>query len=180
MAVLAIAFTWGFAEATLFFIVPDVWLSYLALSSLKRALRASVLVLAGALLGGALMYQWARADQAHALLAVGSVPAIGVTTMRASAALLRDYGVWALFPGVLEGIPYKTFAVQAPATGVGLLPFLAVAIPARLARLMLVSVATHWIARRWLARFSERARQVTLAVFWLLFYLAYFALHYQK
>jgi hypothetical protein len=38
----AVAFLWGIAEATFFFIVPDVLLSWLALSSHRRGLIACV------------------------------------------------------------------------------------------------------------------------------------------
>ena len=52
----AIAGGWGLAEATLFFVVPDVWIGLLALFGWRAGLRAVALAVAGALLGGALMY----------------------------------------------------------------------------------------------------------------------------
>ena len=48
----AIASLWGFAEATVFFIVPDVLLSWLALRSPKSGLIACLFALLGALIGG--------------------------------------------------------------------------------------------------------------------------------
>ena len=47
-----LAALWGFAESTLFFIVPDVLLTWLALSLPRRALRACYWALGGALAGG--------------------------------------------------------------------------------------------------------------------------------
>ena len=40
---------WGFAEATLFFIVPDVLLSYVALKNLRAALLTCFIATGGAL-----------------------------------------------------------------------------------------------------------------------------------
>jgi hypothetical protein len=51
-----LAFAWGLAEATVFFVVPDVWISRLALSSWRAALRGCALALVGALVGGVLLY----------------------------------------------------------------------------------------------------------------------------
>src|SRR3546814_4475619 len=48
----AISLLWGFAEATVFFVVPDVWISRRALSSWRAALRSCGFALAGALVGG--------------------------------------------------------------------------------------------------------------------------------
>ena len=51
-----VAFAWGFAEATLFFIVPDVPLTGVGCRSLRAGLKAMSAALVGALLGGMLMY----------------------------------------------------------------------------------------------------------------------------
>jgi membrane protein YqaA with SNARE-associated domain len=174
---MAIACAWGFAEATLLFIVPDVWLSYLALTDLKRALRASLWTLGGALAGGAAMYEWSIVDREQALVAVQHLPAIGGAMLEESGAMLREEGVWALFPGMLRGMPYKTFAVQAPHADIGLWLLLAVTVPARLARFALVSVATHFVAQRALGRWSRRAHVIMLTVAWAGFYAVYFTLH---
>ena len=59
MGVNAIAAFWGFAEATLFFIVPDVWLTAITVRlGRMAAFRAAAWTIAGALFGGALMYDW--------------------------------------------------------------------------------------------------------------------------
>jgi len=49
----AVAGLWGFAEATAFFVVPDVWLSAVALRNLPRGLTGAASATAGALVGGA-------------------------------------------------------------------------------------------------------------------------------
>jgi membrane protein YqaA with SNARE-associated domain len=62
-----IAFIWGLAEATLFFIVPDVYLGFVALFDWRRALRALAAPIAGAVLGGALMYALAAYSELRTL-----------------------------------------------------------------------------------------------------------------
>ena len=57
-----IAFIWGFAEATVFFIIPDVWLTAVTLKADRRQTgEAFGWCLAGAILGGILVYGTARA-----------------------------------------------------------------------------------------------------------------------
>ena len=53
-----LALLWGFAEGTLFFILPDVPLSLAAMFRPRRALMQVTAIVAGAVLGGALMFSW--------------------------------------------------------------------------------------------------------------------------
>ena len=55
-----VAFLWGWSEATLFFIVPDILLTLLALRSLRTALVACVWASVGAIVGGAMTYDYAN------------------------------------------------------------------------------------------------------------------------
>jgi len=51
------AFLWGFAEATLFFIVPDVLLTLLAVRfGWRRAIMPLLFCLSGAVVGGAVFF----------------------------------------------------------------------------------------------------------------------------
>src|SRR3546814_21022897 len=75
----AVSLLWGFAEATVFFVVPDVWISRRALSSWRAALRGCGFALAGALVGGGLL-SFAGRHHAAALLALFErLPEIGRT-----------------------------------------------------------------------------------------------------
>src|SRR5258706_1708194 len=58
MPIILASFVWGLAESSFFFFVPDVGLTFLALRNYRAALRATLAALAGALIGGALMYAW--------------------------------------------------------------------------------------------------------------------------
>jgi membrane protein YqaA with SNARE-associated domain len=167
---------WGFAEATLFFLVPDIWLTALAVRrGLKPALMACLAALGGALLGGLAMYGWAASDAEAARGLLERVPAIDRAMIAEVAARLRDDGLAAVFLGPLFGIPYKIFAVEAAAAGIGLAAFLAVSIPARLLRFLLLSIITWAISAALARRAGLRFRTGLLAACWSVFYVAYFA-----
>ncbi|WAP51719.1 hypothetical protein OL239_18620 [Arthrobacter sp. ATA002] len=73
----AIAGAWGFAEATFFFVVPDVWTSRVGLRRPKRALGTTVSALGGAMAGGTVTYWWGRTVAANtSRKALVKVPAV--------------------------------------------------------------------------------------------------------
>jgi hypothetical protein len=170
-----IAGLWGFAEATLFFLVPDIWLSFVAVKrGLRPGVAACAAALAGALAGGLVMYIWGAADSALAEAALMRVPAIDQTMISEVRGELATTGVTAIFLGPLFGIPYKIYAVEAASAGLGPLVFLLISIPARLSRFLLVT-AVAWAASALSARFiGPRLRISVLAAVWLAFYAAYF------
>src|SRR4051812_21124803 len=71
-----LAFAWGIAEASFFFIVPDVLLTLIACRALKPALKATLAALAGALIGGVLMYALGMRSPDEATAFLDYVPAI--------------------------------------------------------------------------------------------------------
>lgn len=165
---------WGLAEATLFFIVPDVLLSAVALTSVRRALVIAVWVLAGALVGGALMWAVGRTapETGHSLLVL--LPAIDAGMVADVGEQLGTSGLPALFAGPVTGTPYKIYAVQSGQLGIGLVEFLLVSIPARMLRFVAVTLAVGGVGRvleRWL---GLRARRIVLALSWSAFYAWYF------
>ena len=87
-----IASLWGFAEATLFFIVPDVFLGWLALRSPKSALIACLFALLGALIGGSAMWLWGRFDPDSARGIFALLPAVGGDSIANVQMQLEDGG----------------------------------------------------------------------------------------
>jgi hypothetical protein len=170
------AFIWGVAEATLFFFVPDVLLSYIGLKrGAKTAVRASVIAAIGASVGGVIMYLWSASDPTTAREAVLAVPAISeAMAQRAQAAMAENWFLATLF-GPLTSTPFKVFAMLAP--HVAPLPaFALAAIAARLPRFLIASIGASLIGRflsRWL---SERQLLGVLIGAWLLFYAVFFTL----
>src|SRR5437588_9210839 len=104
---------WGFAEATLFFVIPDVILTLVALFSIKHSLKVLAAILSGAVLGGALMFWMGEAHSARAETLVLHVPFVSQKMFAKTHQDFERYGIWALGKGPAAGVPYKIYAVQA-------------------------------------------------------------------
>lgn len=173
------ALVWGAAEGFLFFIVPDVLISWVAL---RRGLRAGVLacVMAavGAGLGGAAMYGWSSRDPAGALNAVAAVPAVS-TSMIVHAGVDMDVDGWffAALKGPITSTPYKVYAMLAPSRGARLETFALAALPVRLPRFLFVGVCFAVIRKVLEGRVPPRWIQAGFGVGWLLFYVAFWGAH---
>lgn len=180
MGLKAAAFLWGLAEATLFFIVPDVLLTAVAIQRSegrdqgRLALQLCLWVLGGALVGGLAMYLWGRQDYAAARELLLGLPAIGEAMVDRVGQELEQTGALAVLLGPTSGTPYKLYAITAPSAGMSLPIFLAITVPARLVRFVLAALLTAWIGARLPERWSNRARLGLLAGFWALNYAVYF------
>ena len=174
MGLKAWAFLWGLAEATLFFIVPDVLLSAVALRDRARALRLCLWTLGGALVGGLTMYSWGRHNAAKVGEVLAALPAINTSMLTRVGEDLERLGALATFLGPLSGTPYKIYAALSPEAVIPLAMFLAISIPARLIRFVLIVAITASVSRTLLGGWSERARMRLLLVLWALFYTVYF------
>ena len=171
---LVAAALWGFAEATLFFVVPDIIVTYIAM---RRGMRAAVVgaavAVVGAVAGGVVMYLWGAHLPTQAITVVEAVPAIGPGMLSQASEHLRVHGSYGLFFGSANGIPYKVYAVLAPQESVDLLDFAAVSFPARLYRLLFAAVAAGFVFH-WLRKRPERMRLGLFAGFWIASYTVYF------
>jgi membrane protein YqaA with SNARE-associated domain len=168
------AFLWGFAEATLFFVVPDVLLSLAALFAFRRAWRHVLAAIAGALLGGALLYTWSTHSPTTARNAVAHVPFVTARMIARVHTGYEQHPVRALILGPLSGIPYKLYAAQAPPY-LSAPIFLAATIPARGERFVLVWLFFGALGT-WLRRFPAVTPQrlvILHASVWFIFYLFY-------
>jgi hypothetical protein len=136
---IALAFGWGVAEASLFFVVPDVLLGWIALRRGVRAgLSAALAAAAGAALGGGAMLLWAAADPDGARAAILALPAIDADMMAGLRDRMNHLGtVPALLLASLTGVPYKIGAVLMPDFGWSLIGALAVTPLIRLPRFLL-------------------------------------------
>lgn len=168
------ALAWGFVEAMVFFIVPDVLLSVAASASAKRAYAACLYATAGALLGGAMLWQLGDAIDWRALFQ--GLPAVDASMVAAARERLASDGPVALFAGILTGTPYKIFVIEARDLGIGLGLFLAVSVPARLGRFLLVTAAAHAFCRVTRRRLPESRQRLFLLGSWVVFYAAFFSL----
>lgn len=172
---IALAAAWGFAEATLFFVVPDVLLTWLAGFRPQVAWRALMFCLAGALAGGTLMFVLAHGEAATVRAWVTAVPAISEGFMAATGAALReDFGPAMLRAG-FTGVPYKVLAVEAGAQGQSLAAFVAFSVPARLSRWVLLMLLARGVATVVRARVRQADRMLwsLWAIGWGLVYAVY-------
>jgi len=171
------AAAWGLAEGTFFFIVPDVWLSWVALRKPRAARKAALSALAGAMAGGALVHAWARHAGAPTTRAwLLRVPAI-TPEMIAEVEAGLERGMHTMVFGPLRGIPYKIYARTAGARGESLGAFLAWSLPARLPRFLLLAAATQALTaagRKLLGGERPRAEQAIHLLAWGAFYGWYF------
>lgn len=172
---LLLAFAWGVAEGSFFFIVPDVVTSLTAMFSVKKSLLQMMLVTAGSLVAGIVLYSWSHADYSAARKAVTNVPFVRESMVANVQEDFGSYGAKALLVGPTQGIPYKVYAIEAPGR-CSMLFFLLVSIPARLERLLLswiVFSAAGLGLRKW-TRWPLTAL-VFHAGYWAVVYIYYWA-----
>lgn len=169
-----LAGAWGFAEATLFFVIPDVLLGWIALRDGRRAAIATGVAILGALAGAALLL---AAPSFFAPL-VARVPGIPDAMVARAAQQVAQQGVWAMILGPLGGIPFKVYAIELARAGTPAWLILLAAIPARLGRFALVAALCALIGRA-LRGFIAKRPRATIAIYvgvWAIEYAVYFAL----
>jgi membrane protein YqaA with SNARE-associated domain len=172
------ALFWGFAEATLFFVVPDVFLTLMAArQGARRLLWLCASSAFGALLGGSAMMWWGAHDIATARAAVSHLPAISAAMIAGTAAAMSQPS-WplAMLLGAFGGIPYKVFAMEAGAAGLSLAPFLAASFVVRFARFCLAVLLVRLAVRFLAGRFSPSLLTLALAGLWAAFYALFWSL----
>jgi membrane protein YqaA with SNARE-associated domain len=164
---LVVAFLWGLAEGTWFFIVPDVYIVFVALFCWRRGLWVALSSVAGSMAGGALMYALASQDGATMAGWLTHVPLISPQMVATVAQRMQADGLRAMVNGPLLGFPYKVYAVGAGRQSLPWLPFLLVTIPARLERLLPVAAAGAVCGVRF-KKFVRRHTGLALGVYVLL------------
>ncbi len=171
-----IAFLWGLAEATLFFLVPDIYLGLVALFNWRRGLWATAATVAGAIVGGAVMYALAANNSEAMIQLLGRIPLINADMVSGVGEQMRTEGLLAMVSGPLQGIPYKIYAVQAGAGRLPLISFLLLTIPARLERILPVAVAGAVVGLVFKKFIQRRATLVVGAygLMWLGVYVLYY------
>ena len=172
---LLLALAWGFAEATVFFVIPDVFLSYVAILDWRSTWRHILAAIGGALLGGAMLFHWSRVDPQMARSVVARVPFITEEMFARAAESLKVHGLTGIFIGSFSGLPYKLYAVEAP-TYFSSAEFLLATPPARFVRFFLVwmgfGAAGAWLKKNYAVRTSRLAKIhaflwiVSYAIYW--------------
>jgi membrane protein YqaA with SNARE-associated domain len=172
-----LAFLWGYGEATLFVLVPDILISAVVVRfGWRRGLICALLAACGASLGALTMCLWAAYEPDIARSTIAALPAVSTAMIeRVEQALIRD-GYLAMLSGSFSGVPFKIYAVAAGAQHRPPFPFVLFSFFARLPRFFAVVLLTAMlgkVAARWL---SVRSCLWLLAGFWLAFYAGYFSI----
>ena len=170
---------WGVAEATFFFIVPDVLLTAAVIKfGFRRTLPLALITAVFASLAGLAMWLWSHGDAAAARHAVLLVPAIGPDLLARAHDEMAGNWVLNLFAGAMTGLPYKLYAVEAGARGIDPLLFVLISIPARLFRFLLTmglaAIAQHGLSKLGKSNWAY----AVWGLGWFALYAIYFSLRY--
>lgn len=169
------AFLWGLAEATFFFVIPDVLFTFTGIFAPAAAVRQSLWLVAGTVVGGAVMFRWGSVDAAAARRFLTRIPGISTGMVSRASRATEGRGLWAMVGQSWSFIPYKVFAVNAGALGTDLWAFLALTVPVRLGRVLvtalLAAAVGHW-EREGVERHTTRWL-TAIAVLWVLVYATY-------
>jgi membrane protein YqaA with SNARE-associated domain len=166
---------WGAAEASIFFIVPDVVLTAACLRlGAKRALLLAALAAFAAVCAGYLLWRWGAADAAAARGLLLQIPALGPDLIERVRSEMTGSWPWHLLAGSVTGVPFKIYAVEAGALGIGAGGFLAVGLVARFLRFAftigLTALGLALLTRLGLRHWAGRL----LALAWIGVYAVYF------
>ncbi len=171
-----LAALWGCAEATLFFIVPDVLLTSLALTSLGKALWAALVAALAATTGGILVWYCAAHDPEATRGVLVHVPGISKTSFTTVQQLLESGLFDGMLHGAFSGVPYKIFAAEAGLSGTGLAQFALLSPIVRLPRFVVMSLIAWGLSRLVGGRLPDRQKLGISLALWAVFYVFYFAL----
>lgn len=174
---LTIALVWGVLEATIFFIIPDVIVTYIGLKGYKAATYAAIASLFGALLGGVIMYVLGIYQFEVIAGFVEKVPAINETMMEEVKGSLQNEGLIAMILGPTKGIPYKIYAIYANQLGIGFISFILASIPARFIRFYLTGLLAAFFSVTVLPKLAKKAKVFIWLIVWIIVYVIYFSVH---
>lgn len=170
------ALVWGFAEATVFFIVPDVLLTYAAIRfGLRKAFVLSLTAAIGAVAGGAVMIVATGHDAAGVTELLDAIPAISSGMIAETRVAMTENWPIAVFVGAVTGVPFKIFAAQSAILQIPAAAFLSIGFAARLVRFGLAVLFAR-LAFAGLKRAGKENAAVPIWLgFWCLFYVFYFS-----
>ncbi len=137
-----VGFVWGLAESTVFFIVPDVGVAFIAAMSPRNWWKPALASIVGTLVGAVILFLaiqlWLWPYASHLLL---RIPGIHPAGLALASTRVSDHGGGALLVAAFQGVPYKVYATELTLAGVSLPVLLLWTIPSRALRLVPVAAA---------------------------------------
>jgi membrane protein YqaA with SNARE-associated domain len=168
---------WGFLESTIFFIVADVFLSYLVIKNNKRnVLISGIYCAAASTIGGLLIYILAKNHYELVYNLVSHIPLISENTIIKVESNLKEEAIYHIFLGGFSGIPYKIFAMQSSQIDISLPIFILVSFLSRLTRFLFTITIFTVFLKMMRKKLSDKALIYYHAGFWIIFYVNYAAL----
>jgi hypothetical protein len=172
---LVLAAAWGFAEATLFFIVPDVVVGFVGLFAPRRTPLVLGATILGAVIGSLVLFALSGPFGAALGAAIAVLPGLGPADLERARAELTAQGMSAALNGPLQGLPLKLYIHEAVGLGIGPLAVAVFTVLNRLERIGL-SAAVSAVIGLVLRRPIDRHPRVFLglyAAFWVVSYAVY-------
>jgi membrane protein YqaA with SNARE-associated domain len=174
MSVILISLIWGFAEATLFFIVPDVFITFVALKDIRSSVIASVFSALGAIPGGMIMYIFGKKYPESSIRVINKIPAVPYRIIQDVEKQLKTMGYKALFIGTFTGKPYKIYGVLSGKLNFSFPLFLLVSFPARIVRFILLGITVGFISDKVKFFFPYELLVIIHITCWTIFYIFFF------
>ena len=164
---------WGYAEATRFWLIPDILLGWITLNRPRSIVNSVVAATVGAVLGGVRVHEHAREEHAR----LTEIPGINDALLLDAHERFASRGWVAVVRAPLDGIPYKVYATESGLAGKPLPELIAWTLLARLWRFILSAAGAALIGRVF-SRAIRRSEVLWLAGtigFWVFVYVRYFA-----
>lgn len=172
LAALWVGAGWGFAEALLFFIVPDVWLGLVALYAPRRTLITLAAIVLGATAGATTLYLATLALGDGLSGVIVALPGITDADLTQARAELADQGAIAFLNGVLQGLPVKVYIHAAALDGIDLAQVIPFTLLNRIERMLLfglIMAVLGWLGRPVVRRWP-RGCLALYGIAWIIFY----------
>jgi len=171
-----IGFWWGFAEGFVFFIVPDVYISFATLFSLRAGSIAWLSSIAGSAVAIPVIYALMVTLGVDYVAFLPSLPGISRGLLAQVGASMASDGLPYTPLLVLGGVPLKVYAGLGFSLGLSLGSVLLWTVFARIVRIaptFIVVAGLRLVLGRWI---DARATLcgVVLVLFWIAFYVFYF------
>lgn len=169
-------FWWGLAEGLFFFIVPDVYISFATLFSLRAGARAWLFSILGSLVAIPLIYLLSVVFGLEYLGFLDAIPGVSAAMIERVTDTLAADGMPYTPLLVLGGVPLKVYGGVAFSLGMSLGPVMIWTVFARIVRIaptFAIVAAVRLIFRRWIDA-SADIWSALLGVVWLAFYVSYF------
>jgi membrane protein YqaA with SNARE-associated domain len=172
LAVLA-AFLWGYAEATRFWLIPDILLGWVGLNRPRSIVPSVIAATIGSVLGGSRMHRRAREER----MRLTEIPGINEALLVDAHERFATRRWIAVVRAPIDGIPYKVYATESAVAGRPIVELIAWTFVARAWRFLLTAVVAGAVGRIF-SRSVRRSEGGWLAAtfgFWLFVYVRYFA-----